>query len=92
LTVLGILSTSFERLLLAENCLLAQFVERLLRRKQPLKSSTPESPIAVIQNLNVIGCKQGALLRHSLTPHFSGILCSAAEQNVRLQMLLAAAL
>jgi len=31
--------------------------EYLYRRKQPLKSSTPESPIAVIQILNVIGCK-----------------------------------
>jgi hypothetical protein len=42
---------------MAEDCLPPGFYERLLWRKLPLKSSTPESPIAVIQILNVIGCK-----------------------------------
>jgi hypothetical protein len=65
--------------LLAEDCLLAQFVERLLRRKQPLKSSTPESPIAVIQILNVIGCKVPILLKNS--KKMEGCF-SAVNQNI----------
>jgi hypothetical protein len=42
---------------MAEDCRWALNFERLYWRKLPFKSSTPESPIAVIQNLNVIGCK-----------------------------------
>ena len=45
------------RLLLAVSRSSVPAFQRLLWRKQPLKSSTPESPIAVIQILNVIGCK-----------------------------------